>query len=54
MGDELENTARPASVADLKLLLKALDVHGVELVNCYNFNICLRTFHAGQRPISCC
>jgi hypothetical protein len=30
MGDELENTARPASVADLKLLLKALDSHGVD------------------------
>lgn len=32
MGEELENTARPASVADLKLLLKALDVHGVDYV----------------------
>lgn len=30
MGEELENTARPASVADLKLLLKALDAHGVD------------------------
>jgi hypothetical protein len=30
MVDELENTARPASVADLKLLLKALDSHGVD------------------------
>jgi hypothetical protein len=30
MVDELENTARPASVADLKLLLKALDLHGVD------------------------
>lgn len=30
MVDELENTARPASVADLKLLLNALDSHGVD------------------------
>ena len=30
MSDSLENTARPASVADLKLLLRALDSHGVE------------------------
>ena len=30
MRDALENTARPASVADLKLLLKALSTHGVD------------------------
>ena len=30
MSDALENTARPASVADLKLLLKALSTHGVD------------------------
>ena len=30
MPDALENTARPASVADLKLLLKALATHGVD------------------------